>query len=267
MAFQGIDIRQTGDRIVFRASLKDLNGAIITTGTANLRVYELQSDGSLKSYDFSSNTFKTLALTTESQALTHRTGNNGATNTGVWTYALTTLTGFTAGNLYIAKVLHASSLPLEQEREFQFGVSSVFDPFSAAPDVNVTKVAGAVQTAGDLAAILTTIATYVDTEVAAIKAKTDNLPVDPADASDIAAATNALAASIAALMTTALTESYAADGANATVAQLLYEMRALLSEFSISGTTLTTRKKDGVTTAGTYTLDSSTSPTSITRAT
>lgn len=32
-----------------------------------------------------------------------------------------------------------------------------------------------------------TLAGYVDTEVAAIKAKTDNLPVDPADASDIAA--------------------------------------------------------------------------------
>lgn len=34
---------------------------------------------------------------------------------------------------------------------------------------------------------LTTIAGYIDTEVAAIKAKTDNLPTDPADASDIAA--------------------------------------------------------------------------------
>jgi cell division protein ZapA (FtsZ GTPase activity inhibitor) len=36
-------------------------------------------------------------------------------------------------------------------------------------------------------ATLATIASYVDTEVAAIKAKTDNLPSDPADASDIAA--------------------------------------------------------------------------------
>lgn len=34
---------------------------------------------------------------------------------------------------------------------------------------------------------LSTIAGYIDTEVAAIKAKTDNLPSDPADASDIAA--------------------------------------------------------------------------------
>lgn len=37
------------------------------------------------------------------------------------------------------------------------------------------------------AANLATVAGYIDTEVAAIKAKTDNLPSDPADASDIAA--------------------------------------------------------------------------------
>lgn len=34
---------------------------------------------------------------------------------------------------------------------------------------------------------LSTIAGYLDTEIAAIKAKTDNLPSDPADASDVAA--------------------------------------------------------------------------------
>ncbi len=38
------------------------------------------------------------------------------------------------------------------------------------------------------ASSLSTVAGYIDTEVAAIKAKTDNLPSDPADASDIAAA-------------------------------------------------------------------------------
>lgn len=54
-------------------------------------------------------------------------------------------------------------------------------------DVNVTKVGSTSQTAGDLAALLATIAGYIDTEVSAIKAKTDNLPSDPADASDIAA--------------------------------------------------------------------------------
>lgn len=65
----------------------------------------------------------------------------------------------------------------------------------------------------------------------------------------------------------ALTEGYAADGAAATLPQLLYMLLALLSEFSISGTTLTAKKLDGSTAAATFTLDSSTAPTSITRAT
>lgn len=41
---------------------------------------------------------------------------------------------------------------------------------------------------------LSTIASYIDTEVAAIKAKTDTLPSDPADASDVAAALAAIQA-------------------------------------------------------------------------
>lgn len=46
------------------------------------------------------------------------------------------------------------------------------------------------------AANLATVAGYIDTEVAAIKAKTDNLPADPADASDVAAAFTALSAKV-----------------------------------------------------------------------
>lgn len=41
-------------------------------------------------------------------------------------------------------------------------------------------------------ASITTIDDFLDTEIAAIKAKTDNLPTDPADASDIAALIDAL---------------------------------------------------------------------------
>jgi ActR/RegA family two-component response regulator len=47
--------------------------------------------------------------------------------------------------------------------------------------------------ASDVLAATTTIAGYIDTEVAAIKAKTDNLPSDPADASDVLAATTTIA--------------------------------------------------------------------------
>src|SRR5581483_4612154 len=84
-------------------------------------VYELQSDGSLKSYDFSSNTFKTTALTTETQTMTHQTGNNSTTNTGLWTFALATLTGFTVGAVYFARVKNTGASPTDQIREFQYG--------------------------------------------------------------------------------------------------------------------------------------------------
>jgi hypothetical protein len=43
---------------------------------------------------------------------------------------------------------------------------------------------------------LAALAAFVDTEVAAIKAKTDNLPIDPADASDIAASFTSIAATL-----------------------------------------------------------------------
>lgn len=121
MTFRGIDIRETGDRIVYRALLQDSNGALLTTGTTTLKLYEIQNDGTLKSYDFNDNTFKTTALTTETQALTHRQGNNATTNTGLWTWAQTTLTGFVPGNIYFAMVNNSGASPTDQIREFQFG--------------------------------------------------------------------------------------------------------------------------------------------------
>lgn len=65
----------------------------------------------------------------------------------------------------------------------------------------------------------------------------------------------------------AMTEGYPADGATGTLAQLMYLMLAFLQEKNVSGTTVTTKKLDGSTTAATYTLDSSSAPTTITRAT
>lgn len=117
--------------------------------------------------------------------------------------------------------------------------------------LDVIKVAGTTQTAGDLAALvnavddyvdtevaaikaktdlipaspaqageytstLSTIAGYIDTEVAAIKAKTDNLPSDPADASDIAASfttVNGTLATIAGYIDTEVAAIYSRIGA------------------------------------------------------
>ena len=65
----------------------------------------------------------------------------------------------------------------------------------------------------------------------------------------------------------ALTESYAADGAAMTLNQAIYQIWSFLAEKNVAGTTLTAKKLDGSTTSMTFTLDSSSAPTSITRAT
>jgi hypothetical protein len=59
-----------------------------------------------------------------------------------------------------------------------------------------------------------------------------------------------------------LTESYAANGDPATLAQLLYGMMAVLGNVSQSGTTLTANRLDGATPAMSFTLDSAAAPTS-----
>ncbi|QDP56137.1 MAG: hypothetical protein Unbinned1524contig1001_8 [Prokaryotic dsDNA virus sp.] len=64
-----------------------------------------------------------------------------------------------------------------------------------------------------------------------------------------------------------LTESYASDNAAATPAQLLHMIYCAVSQFSISGTTITGYKIDGSTTAMTWTLDDASNPVERKRAT
>ena len=68
------------------------------------------------------------------------------------------------------------------------------------------------------------------------------------------------------LLTTQMTESYATDGTEPTLAEALFLIQQSLHEFSISSTTRTVKKLDGSTTAATFTLNDATSPTGTTRA-
>ena len=70
-----------------------------------------------------------------------------------------------------------------------------------------------------------------------------------------------------AVLSRQMTEGYASDTVAPTVAQMMYMIWSALSDFAISGTTITCRKIDGSTTSMTFTTDSSTSPTSRTRTT
>jgi hypothetical protein len=72
--------------------------------------------------------------------------------------------------------------------------------------------------------------------------------------------------SVSDVLTTQMTESYAADGTAPTLAQAIFLSMQNLQDFSFAGTTQTVKRIDGSTTAATYTLDDAAAPTSKTRA-
>lgn len=109
---------------------------------------------------------------------------------------------------------------------------------------------------------LTAIDDYLDTEVAAILAA-----VDTEIATIVTAVGTTIPNTLSGLFTTALTESYRGAGAAGSVSQYLHELIAHHGEKSIASTTMTLKKLDGSTTAKTYTLDSATTPTSVTETT
>jgi hypothetical protein len=67
------------------------------------------------------------------------------------------------------------------------------------------------------------------------------------------------------ILTTALTESYAADGATATLSQLLYMIWSMMNSLGFITLTGTSRKLDGSTPAMTFTIDDADNPTDINR--
>lgn len=104
---------------------------------------------------------------------------------------------------------------------------------------------------------LSTIAGFIDTEVAAI-------------ISAIAALNNISTAQVLAQVEAALTatiaDSVPADGSRPSISSGVYMIAQFLLERAVSGTTVTVKKPDGASTLMTFTLDSATVPTSITRA-
>lgn len=134
--FKGIDVRQTTGNLVLRTLLQSSSGTLVTSGTVSVYLYELQSDATIKSFDFSDNTFKTGALTTETFSATHQKGNNNTTNTGVWTIALSALTGFTTGAIYLATFSCSGASPPQTVQQFQFG-SAEGDVVAAFGGVNL----------------------------------------------------------------------------------------------------------------------------------
>ena len=103
----------------------------------------------------------------------------------------------------------------------------------------------------------------IGSEIVDILDDTNELQTD--DVPGLIAALNNLSA--ADILTTQLTEAYAADGAAPTLTQALMLIQQMLGDFSISGTTMTVKGVDGATSKATFTLNDGTNPTSLTRAT
>ncbi len=118
---KGIDVRQTTGSLDFRAFLQDSSGELVTTSVCNLRLYELQSSGTLKSFDWATKSFTYSSLGVEHTGMTHQSGNNNTRATAIWTSILPVVTGFSSGNIYFAQVEHSGASPVVQTREFQFG--------------------------------------------------------------------------------------------------------------------------------------------------
>lgn len=187
----------------------------------------------------------TLASTTNITAGTIATVTT-LTNLPAITANWLTATGIAADAITAAK-LHA-----DVTTELQTGL---------ATSVEIAAVDGKIDTIDtNVDAILVDTGTTLD-------GKVDAILVDTGTDGVVVAAASKTGYALSAAGSAALTEGYAALGAAATLPQLLYEVRALLAEKSISTTTLTTKKLDGTTTAATYTLDSATTPAAITRAT
>lgn len=162
---------------------------------------------------------------------------NNITAASVWAAGTRTLT---AGTNIDGSTFSAIPWNAAWDAEVQSEAAdalNAYDPPTNAEMEARTLVAASYATA----AALDAVDNFVDTEIGAIQT------------------------TLAALFTTALVESYAADGAPPTVAQSLMLIQQALTEGGITGTSWVIDKLDGTTPAATITLDSATTPTSKTR--
>ncbi len=100
------------------------------------------------------------------------------------------------------------------------------------------------------------------TMIDAVNTITDGIQTDISNGTD---GLGALKTLIDNQFTSALTESYAADGTAATVAELLYMVWSVLNSLKFVGTVGTARKLDGSTTAMSFAIDDADNPTDINR--
>jgi hypothetical protein len=169
-----------------------------------------------------------------------------------------------------AAVSGATPLPANVTKWLGSAVAPV--TVNGVPEVDVTHVGGSAQNIATASALstmqgnVTDILTDTGTTIPAlIGTPTADLATDIAGIDTAVGALNDL--SVSDILTTAMTESYAAQGVAPTLAQALFGLYQQTQEAVRVGTTVTVNKLDQTTPAFTMTLDSGSNPSDVSRAT
>lgn len=175
---------------------------------------------------------------------------------GMWQFQLTA-TELTAKQVEIVVVDQGTKAVEDQSILIEtYGNASAMQPFDVSQPMSAQAVASVSGAVGSVTGnVGGNVAGSVGSVSAAVTAGTVG------DKSGYSLST----AGIDAILTRPMGESYAADGAPASLTQALYELLALFGEASVSGVTLTIHQRDGVSVAATYTLNDALNPTAITR--
>ena len=166
----------------------------------------------------------------------------------------------TAGRLKVV-VVESGALPVW--KVFTVLAANVYDAIvlgSDALQVHANEITNNLITAAAVADGAIDAATFAAGAINAAAIATNAVDAD-------ALATDAITEIVTAMLTTQMTEAYAADTVAPTLAQILFMIWSLSAEKAIVTTTVTAKKLDGATTSMTFTLNDQSNPTSITRAT
>jgi hypothetical protein len=159
LASRGIDVRQTGQPLLFDAAfINATTGAPVTAGTATAQLFECQSDGTLKPFDFSLSPPVFLATgatpATATIALTSQGTGSGPTLVGIWSGVLANVTGLTAGGIYYMTFNVPAGAAPYAPRKIQYGLAEgdisvttaglITDINSASVNTKVTAINSAV---------------------------------------------------------------------------------------------------------------------------
>ena len=198
--------------------------------------------------------------------LTKNGGNFAQTNNaagathdedGYYDVPLNTTDTNTLGTLRVA-VSESGALPVWQD--FMVVPANVWDSMFGADNIQVH----AVEIADDL--ITSDVIALDAIQASAIAANAiGSSELATSAVTEIATAVNAEVVDV--MFTDVIADTTPADGSRPTIGQAVLMIARFLMEKDVSGTTVTVNKEDGTTTAMTFTLDSGTAPTSITRAT